>query len=49
MRRFFARLGTLLLSLLLRIPFVLGMLAGFVGLCVVAFMAGFYRVYGGQG
>lgn len=38
------------LSLILRIPFMLGMLAGFLALCVVAFMEGYYRVYaGGRG
>lgn len=38
----------LLLSLILRIPFVLGALVGFLGLCVVAFLAGFHAVYDGS-
>lgn len=48
-RRFLAWLGALLLSLLLRVPYVLGMVAAVLALCVVAFWAGFYRVYGEVG
>lgn len=43
-------IGRFLLSLLLRIPFVLGLLCGILAaawvLCVAAFLNGFYRVYG---
>ena len=46
-RRFLSWLGRHMLSLILRIPFVLGMVAGFLALCVVAFMEGYYRVYAG--
>lgn len=40
------QIAALLLSALLRIPFVLGAICGVLALCVVAFWAGFYRVYG---
>lgn len=48
-RRFLAWLGALLLSLLLRVPYVVGAVCGVFALCVVAFWAGFYRVYGEVG
>jgi hypothetical protein len=48
MMRFLRWLAAIILSLILRIPFVLGMVAGFVGLCVVAFLEGFHVVYDGR-
>ena len=42
-----AWLAAVLLSLILRIPFLLGVLVGFLGLCVVAFLEGFHLVYDG--
>jgi hypothetical protein len=46
MGKLFRQIAALLLSLLLRVPYVVGVLCGFFALCVVAFWAGFYRVYG---
>lgn len=48
-RRIGGWVARLVLSLILRIPFIIGVLAGFLGLCVVAFLAGFHWVYDGGG
>ena len=48
LRRFLLWAGALLLSLILRIPFVLGVFVGFLGLFVVAFLEGFHTVYDGR-
>jgi hypothetical protein len=52
MRAILRHLALFLLSLALRVPFVIGLVCGIIAagvvLCVAAFQNGFYRVYGEQ-
>lgn len=45
MTRLLRRIGAALLALILLLPFILGALIGFLGLCYLAFLHGFYSVY----
>jgi len=44
-KRFLVWLGALLLDLILIVPFLIGVLFGVLGCCVLAFRAGFLSVY----
>jgi hypothetical protein len=43
--RYIRWIGGKLLALILLLPFILGALIGFLGLCYLAFLHGFYSVY----